>query len=60
MLVFNRYFYKNKKLKLYFGDRVAVLNEFIYQTGGVITRRGFSYIQNAFILKKLIAYLDRT
>jgi hypothetical protein len=33
MLVFNKYFYKNKKLKLYFGDRVAVLNDFIYQTG---------------------------
>jgi hypothetical protein len=29
MLVFNKYFYKNKKSKLYFGDRVAVLNDFI-------------------------------
>jgi hypothetical protein len=36
MLVFNKYFYKNKKLKLYFGDRVAVLNDFIYQTRGSI------------------------
>jgi hypothetical protein len=36
MLVFNKYFYKNKKSKLYFGDRVAVLNDFIYQTGGSI------------------------
>jgi hypothetical protein len=26
MLVFNKYFYKSKKLKLYFGDRVVVLN----------------------------------
>jgi hypothetical protein len=34
MLIFNKYFYKNKKSKLYFGDRVAVLNDFIYQTGG--------------------------
>jgi hypothetical protein len=34
MLVFNKYFYKKKKSKLYFGDRVAVLNDFIYQTGG--------------------------
>jgi hypothetical protein len=34
MLVFNKYFYKKKKLKLYFGDCVAVLNDFIYQTGG--------------------------
>jgi hypothetical protein len=25
MLVFNKYFYKNKKSKLCFGDRVAVL-----------------------------------
>jgi hypothetical protein len=32
MLVFNKYFYKKKKSKLYFGDRVAVLNDFIYQT----------------------------
>jgi hypothetical protein len=31
MLVFNKYFYKKKKLKLYFGDHVAVLNNFIYQ-----------------------------
>jgi hypothetical protein len=34
MLVFNNYFYKNRKSKLYFGDRVAVLNDFIYQTTG--------------------------
>jgi hypothetical protein len=33
MLVFNKKFSK-KKSKLYFGDRVAVLNDFIYQTGG--------------------------
>jgi hypothetical protein len=39
MLVFNKYFYKNKKSKLYFGDRVAVLNDFIYQTGGSISYR---------------------
>jgi hypothetical protein len=30
MLVFNNYFYKNKKSKLYFGGRVSVLNGFIY------------------------------
>jgi hypothetical protein len=34
MLIFNNYFHKNKKLKLYFGDSVVVLNDFIYQTGG--------------------------
>jgi hypothetical protein len=33
MLVFNNYFCKNRKSKLHFGDRVAVLNVFIYQTG---------------------------
>jgi hypothetical protein len=33
MLVFNNYFYKNKKSKLYIGDRVNVLNDFLYQTG---------------------------
>jgi hypothetical protein len=34
MFIFNKYFRKNKKSKLYFGNRVAVLNAFIYQTGG--------------------------
>jgi hypothetical protein len=34
MLVFNNYFYKNKKSKLYFGDRVDVQDDFLYQTGG--------------------------
>jgi hypothetical protein len=33
MLVFKKCFYKNKKSKLYFGDRVAVLNDFICPTG---------------------------
>jgi hypothetical protein len=30
MLVFNKYFYKKKKSKLYFGNRIAVLNHFIW------------------------------
>jgi hypothetical protein len=34
VLVYNKKIHKNKKSKLYFGDRVAVLNNFIYQTGG--------------------------
>jgi hypothetical protein len=34
MLIYNKYSYKNKKSKLRFGDRVAVLNNFIYRTGG--------------------------
>jgi hypothetical protein len=36
MLVFNIYFYKKKKSKLYFGDHVAVPNDFDYHTGGSI------------------------
>jgi hypothetical protein len=36
MLVFNTYFYKNKKLKLHFGDRVDVINHLIYGYGGSI------------------------
>jgi hypothetical protein len=34
MLVLNNYFCKNRKSKLHFGDRVAVLNVFFYQIGG--------------------------
>jgi hypothetical protein len=36
MLVFNNYFCKNRKSKLHFEDRVAVLNVFLYQTRGSI------------------------
>jgi hypothetical protein len=31
---FNNYFCKSRKSKLHFRDRVAVLNVFLYQTGG--------------------------
>jgi hypothetical protein len=31
---FNKHVYKNKKSKLYFGDRVAILNDWIYEYGG--------------------------
>jgi hypothetical protein len=34
MLVFNKYFYKNKKSKLRIGDLVAVLNDMFYEYGG--------------------------
>jgi hypothetical protein len=34
MLVLNKYFYKNKKSKLRFGDRVAILNDMFYEYGG--------------------------
>jgi hypothetical protein len=34
LLASNKYFYKNKKSKLYFGDRVAVLNDMFYEYGG--------------------------
>jgi hypothetical protein len=36
MLVFNKYFYKNKKSKLCDGDRVAVLNDKFYVYRGSI------------------------
>jgi hypothetical protein len=34
MLVFNKYFYKNKKSKLCIGDRDTVLNDMFYEYGG--------------------------
>jgi len=36
MPFFDKYFYKNKKSKLDFGDRVVVLNDFFYEYGGSI------------------------
>ena len=36
MPFFDKYFYKNKKSKLGFGDRVVVLNDFFYEYGGSI------------------------
>jgi hypothetical protein len=32
--IFNKYFYKNKKSKLCFGDCVTVLNDLLYGSGG--------------------------
>jgi hypothetical protein len=37
MLVFNKYFNKNKKSKLCIGDRVAVLNDMFHEYGGSST-----------------------
>jgi hypothetical protein len=37
MLVFKKIFCKNGKSKLHFGDCVAVLNNFLHQTGGSIS-----------------------
>jgi hypothetical protein len=34
LLVFNKYVYKNKKSKLYFEYRVAVINDIFYEYGG--------------------------
>ena len=34
MSLCDKYFYKNKKSKLSFGDRVAVQNDFLYEYGG--------------------------
>jgi hypothetical protein len=36
MLVFDNYFYKNEESKLYFGDRVTVLNDFLYKHEGML------------------------
>jgi hypothetical protein len=43
MLVFNNYFCKNRKSKLHSGDRVAVINVFLYQTGASITEVFFKF-----------------
>jgi len=32
--LFDKYFCKNKEPKLAFGDRVVVLNDFLYEFGG--------------------------
>jgi hypothetical protein len=40
MLFCNKYFYKNKKSKLHFGDRTVVLNDFIY-------RREYYYVESS-------------
>jgi hypothetical protein len=57
MLVFNKYYYKNKKSKLYFGYRVAVLNNFIYQTRGRCI--GQINIRLAVQWNNLIAYTNK-
>ena len=31
MLLFDKYFYKNKESKLVFRDRVIILNDFLYE-----------------------------
>jgi hypothetical protein len=43
MLVFNNYFCKNRKSKLHFGDRVAVLNVFLYQSRGSTNFEGVAF-----------------
>jgi hypothetical protein len=39
----DKYFYKNKRSKLCFGDRVAVQNDFFYQYGGSVCIYIYSY-----------------
>jgi hypothetical protein len=34
--LFDKYFYKNKKSELYFGDRISVQNDFIFKYEGSI------------------------
>jgi hypothetical protein len=41
MLVFNNYFCKNRKSKLHFGDRVAVINVFFTKPEGVVSSLSF-------------------
>jgi hypothetical protein len=52
MLVFNNYFYKNKKSKLYFGDRVTVLNDFFTKPEGVLSLQ--FYVKGVGLNKKAI------
>jgi hypothetical protein len=35
MLIFNKYFYKNKKSKLCFRDHVVILKDLLYAYGGM-------------------------
>jgi len=44
--IFDKYFYKNKKFKLGFGDRVIVLNNFIYWYRGSIKQHNTPSILN--------------
>jgi len=44
---FDKYFYKNKESKLGFGDRVVVLNDFLYGYGGS-TRISITYCETSF------------
>jgi hypothetical protein len=57
MLVFNKYFYKNKKSKLYFGDRVTVLNDFIYQTRGSMSKTT-NHLLNSKVTKSFSIHLS--
>jgi hypothetical protein len=43
MLVFNKNFYENKKLKLCIGDYVAVLNDMFYESGGSTLHTGTAH-----------------
>jgi hypothetical protein len=50
MLVFNNYFYKNKKSKLYFEDRIVVLNDSFTKPEGVLGLSQNILSQNTVIL----------
>jgi hypothetical protein len=59
MLVFNNYFCKNRNSKLHFGDRVAVLNVFLYQTGGstILNYKSRTYVDYDECIKVMAYYL---
>ena len=44
--LFNKYIYRNKKSKLYFGDRAAVQNDFLYEYGGNILLQRYIMLDN--------------
>jgi hypothetical protein len=54
MLVLNKYFCKNKKSKLSFGDRVDVLNDMFYEYGGSTRLRSWSFCCISFMLAILV------
>jgi hypothetical protein len=56
------YYYKNKKSKLYFGDRIVVLHDFLYQTGGsnILGKSTFNIFTAYFnILENWIQHFDK-
>jgi hypothetical protein len=51
--LFDKYFYNNKRSKLYFGDRVVVVNVGFFRTEGVYLE-GFGYCNQT--LRSLVGH----